>query len=486
MPNLFVFGSGGTGARVLKSLTMLLASGLPAGNFEVVPILIDPHESLEEQNNCKKLLKLYSDIHKAAYEEVKDVKNGFFRTPLSTLASVAPGTGIRDGFGIEGNYGLTFSQFLEKNNLPPQSKTGDFLSLLYSQSENFNKSLSMGFKGNPNVGSVVLNGLGDTSLFKAFETAFGLEDRIFIVSSIFGGTGAAGFPLLLKNLRQHTNAMIRDAKIGALTVMPYFKLTDPGVGKEAVSDIDSKNFLTKTKSALTYYISNIKNLNALYYLADPYEQTKAYKNDEEKQPDTAHLVELLGAVSILHFTKHQFPDRQQQVFEYGLKEGDNEIHFKNIGKETSEFLGPALTSLTLFNKLHKAVRERSALPFRKTSDFNARFFNDPFFGNALEDFLDHYFEAWLRELSDNQRAFNPFNTSKRKDFSHLVKGQKIDGRFLPGFWSKPFDLSDLFVNMAKKEKEFYGLNKVNKKNQYLSMAYAAIHGSIEENLSFKY
>ena len=43
MPRLFVFGIGGTGARVIKSLTMLLASGIKAGDFDIIPVLIDPH-----------------------------------------------------------------------------------------------------------------------------------------------------------------------------------------------------------------------------------------------------------------------------------------------------------------------------------------------------------------------------------------------------------------------------------------------------------
>ena len=45
MAKLFIFGIGGTGSRVIKSLTMLLSAGLKAENdFEIVPIIIDPHK----------------------------------------------------------------------------------------------------------------------------------------------------------------------------------------------------------------------------------------------------------------------------------------------------------------------------------------------------------------------------------------------------------------------------------------------------------
>jgi len=41
MSKLYIFGIGGTGARVLKSLTMLLASGVECGVDTIVPIIID-------------------------------------------------------------------------------------------------------------------------------------------------------------------------------------------------------------------------------------------------------------------------------------------------------------------------------------------------------------------------------------------------------------------------------------------------------------
>ena len=41
----FVFGIGGTGARVLRSLTLLLASGVECKS-DIVPIIIDPDMNL--------------------------------------------------------------------------------------------------------------------------------------------------------------------------------------------------------------------------------------------------------------------------------------------------------------------------------------------------------------------------------------------------------------------------------------------------------
>ena len=42
MSKIYIFAIGGTGSRVLKSLTMLLAAGVKTNASEIVPIIIDP------------------------------------------------------------------------------------------------------------------------------------------------------------------------------------------------------------------------------------------------------------------------------------------------------------------------------------------------------------------------------------------------------------------------------------------------------------
>lgn len=484
MARLFVFGIGGTGSRVLKSLTMLLASGLRAGNFEIVPVLIDPHKDLKELNDCKTLLKLYSEINKNI-NYVADENEGFFKSKITTLTSIAPSSGMKDDYEFDERHDISFAQFLDLAQLPSHSATTDLLSLLYSE-ENFRKSLAVGFKGNPNVGSVVLNYLKETPGFKAFETAFGNEDRIFIISSIFGGTGASGFPLLLKNFRNHSNAKISHSQIGGLTVMPYFKLselTDNGSGVK--SDIDSKNFLTKTKAALTYYTRQefSQLYNSLYYIGDPDAQNRPYENNEKDQPNKAHIVEVLGALSVIHFAKNNSNNRGE-VYEYSLKEDKPNIDFTSIGDETRELIGSHLTSFLLFTQLHLSVMERNSLPFRKVCQFNEAFFSQAFF-RSISDFIKNYFLKWLNEMNENERSLTMFNNGSSKSFRTLIKGYESEKKALEGIMNKPFDLSDLWLNMALAEKKFKNLNGSNKKNlQYFLMCRKAIEKSLASHVYF--
>src|SRR5574344_660813 len=68
MSKLYVLGIGGTGERVLRSLTMIMASGVPAfDNYEVYPIIIDYDANCGDKNRTVKLLKTYTDINVAAY-----------------------------------------------------------------------------------------------------------------------------------------------------------------------------------------------------------------------------------------------------------------------------------------------------------------------------------------------------------------------------------------------------------------------------------
>ena len=63
MKKVFVFCIGGTGIRVMKSVTMLMASGMSTYGYTVVPIIIDPHMDLEEKKNLHSLIDNYGRFY---------------------------------------------------------------------------------------------------------------------------------------------------------------------------------------------------------------------------------------------------------------------------------------------------------------------------------------------------------------------------------------------------------------------------------------
>ena len=82
MSKLYIFGIGGTGARVLKSLTMLMAAGVKLADTDaVVPVIIDADQSNGDLTRTVDLLNQYKKL-RASLTFGEDSLNTFFRTEV--------------------------------------------------------------------------------------------------------------------------------------------------------------------------------------------------------------------------------------------------------------------------------------------------------------------------------------------------------------------------------------------------------------------
>ncbi len=433
MAKLFVFGVGGTGARVMRSLTMLLATGVRSNFSEIVPIIVDPDRASGDLNRTVGILKTYQNIQR----ELSDYEhNLFFKTSLLTLSEVIARKGgnsnVIDGFRYElqGVQNEKFKDFIGYSSMDPANKW--LTSLLFSE-QNLDSSLEVGFKGNPNIGSVVLNKFTKSEAFEAFARNFEQGDRVFIISSIFGGTGAAGFPLLLKNMREGVvngehYSFLKEAPIGAITVQPYFR-----VAGDEESEIDSNSFVSKTKAALHYYHKNIsgnRSINALYYIGDVVKGE--YENNEggSEQINRAHFVELAAALAVIDFANLdesllQTSDGKAMSPTYrelGIRKKDERINFSNFHLATNRLFRTELTAYFYFN-LYLKEKLKSGLnhPYASVgSKIDQNFLTQNFYKN-LSDF-NLAFRVWLGEMATNHIAFTPFNV----DVEHNKTGAVTD------------------------------------------------------------
>lgn len=96
--------------------------------------------------------------------------------------------------------------------------------------------------------------------------------------------------------------------MGAVTVLPYYGLTDP---KKNKSKIDSANFMTKAKAALTYYERTVKS-DLLYYVGETTLQA-FHENNEKTQPDEANFTELVAATALFDFLQRSRPQQRQYL-----------------------------------------------------------------------------------------------------------------------------------------------------------------------------
>lgn len=400
MSKLYIFGIGGTGSRVLRSLTMMMAAGVKIGADEIVPIIIDPDAANADLTRTVTLMNNYRNVRKHL-SFPKESKNTFFQKDLGQI--IANYT-----LRINDTDDKTFQSFIE---LPSMTRTNQAICRMLFSEKNLSSHMDVGFKGNPNIGSVVLNQIVNSEDFKAFANSYEQGDKIFIISSIFGGTGASGFPLLLKTLRTGNsfpnNDIINNSEIGAVTILPYFKLQ---VDEE--SEIESSTFISKTKSALTYYENNISRngqINAMYYLAD--DVTNTYENHEggTGQKNDAHLIEFLAASAVVDFSNKEHLGTTHK--ELGVKDISGCVTFNSFHEELNQWLRLPLTQFTLmsncFKNQYDYVTSTRLQANNKSGFVEHGLYNNQYF-SYLRKIMDGYRE-WLTEMKDNKRSLDLFN-----------------------------------------------------------------------------
>ena len=261
--------------------------------------------------------------------------------------------------------------------------------------------------------------------FQAFCNACQKGDRIFIISSIFGGTGASGYPLLEKKVRNSTDhPNVKDAIMGAVSVLPYFSLEDPSTTD---SDIDSANFLTKTKSALAYYEQSVMS-DYIYYVGEQGMKT-TYANDEKKQEDKAHFVELVAATALFDFlSKTDKPDKTQALSR-AIKEDVESLSVSSLGDAYNNVV-KAVADMMMLSRLVYFLPNENQFPLSKNRGFDEDFYTDKSFV-CLRNFLARFSE-WYQELAENKRGFAPLTIADPNDrkakLSNWIQDFSLDAK----------------------------------------------------------
>ena len=420
MKKVFVFCIGGTGLRVMKSILMLMAGGMSTKDYIVVPIIIDPHLDLDEKKNLHSLIDSYKTVYNRSISNGTSTLNslkGFFNSEVRTIAEL--NNQSNDAKQAAGS-NAKFRSYIGLSNLSAENINNYLIETMFS-TKNLNNPLSVGFKGNPNVGTVVLGDMIENAdWFNAFKTHCEQGDRIFIISSIFGGTGASGFPLIEKKIRQAENEpAVKKALMGAVTVLPYYGLKDPATTD---SDIDSANFFTKTKAALAYYEGTVKS-DYLYYIGET-SLHQVYENDEKKQDDKANFIELVAASALFDFLGREKPNTQQfltRAIESNVESLDLSTMgsgYVDIVKSTADFM--------ILRHLVETLPAERFFPLKKNRGFDDGFYKDSAF-ESLRNFAEIYFN-WYTELAQNKRAFAPLHYDNPKMMGGWIKGLELDAK----------------------------------------------------------
>lgn len=488
----YIFAIGGTGARVMRSLTMLLAAGCngSTGN-EIVPVILDYDTENGDKERTVQVLNRYKTLHDMIYNGITLSANqrtdSFFGTKMNRICDRrAVGAAVQTQFDPNSGFAavippsatnITFASYLGYDQMVGGTlPTHELLTALYDDSpqhiqgtniENpcaeLRLNLEKGFKGCPNIGCIVTRHFADLPEYRNVLTCFTQGDRIVIVGSVFGGTGASGIPTLLDLLREDTRT--QNAPIGVLAMMPYYKIDNQNNGA-----ISSDTFIAKTKAAVSAYDlpnSVYSKANDIYFVGDnDMREPFAYSEGKREQKNHALFAEFAGAMCVLDFiTGVPFIGRGQ-AHEFGLKDEapvtpsvlpNNfvpitgsilEKHFyqriNNNEKERERYIYP-LTKLVLFEKFFKEYVSVSGRPQRNDRYYDGCQLNQAEdFKSELNSFAEDLF-GWLKELAKPARPVVLYHPEKVYD-SFLEDKPLVTGRIIKIHAFLESDISQLLCD----------------------------------------
>ena len=313
MTNILI-GIGGTGAKVVEAALSLFTAGL--GPPKVHVGLIDQdrangnvHRTQARLNNLRRFQRIWGDRSLSSLDW-----SGPPGTPTRLdLGSVA----VEELFTERALWcperdDLTLTNIIGQDLSPQQRDLFDLLFMPGEQEQDL--QLGEGYRGRAHVGAAALiaamledeNELIDR-LRDLMQTADRTEVRIFLVGSAFGGTGAAGFPTLARELHrirtdpEFTNKGM--VSIGGALMLPYFGFARPDKDGEPVVTTDE--LLPKAQLALEYYgrlFETEQTFDRFYVMGwDPFFNLGYHQPGNFEQRNPPLLPELFAATAAVEF-----------------------------------------------------------------------------------------------------------------------------------------------------------------------------------------
>ena len=331
----FIIGIGGTGAKCLEHLLHCCSAGLGPNNLWAG--MVDQDEANGNVSRTKILLSKYMNLRSSLRNEAgshdlaKD--SNLFKTHI---------TANNDSVWLPlKGADPTLEEVINYNMLKPEVQ--GLMDCLYDPDE-MKQNLSEGFRARPNIGAAAM--LATTAneddpfwsqIYKAIDAARGGEQvRVFIISSIFGGTGASGFPNIarrIKQIQQEKN-VTSNFHLGGALMLPYFNYEVPEENMEGELFAKPEEFLDQTKGALQYY-AKLFEYNKIFdqvYLTgwDPLAKLPNFKMGGNLQNNPPLFPELYAALGALKFFSNDNEIKDtQEIFHIG-KNDSNDILWSDI------------------------------------------------------------------------------------------------------------------------------------------------------------
>ncbi len=320
----FFISIGGTGAKVMESLTHISVAGLLPENERLFIAAIDPdvgNGNLERTSTALNNFSVFQNF---------SVGND---TPLfkNKISIVRPFPWNPTGHDKNLDDLL---EFYHHSNTP----VGQLYEVLYTKKER-STTLNEGFRGHPSIGAAVLAKKFDdgSKLTAQIEKIVGEGEsvKIFLAGSVFGGTGAAGLPTVARLLKNNLADYSDRISIGGALMLPYFSFTPTEKLDELFAR--SENFLPNTKAALKYYSEKENLFDATYFLGDmTMTPVSEFSVGSANQRNEAHVVELYAALAAADFFAR--PLHAQKIFKYICRHERDKFSWSDFPAASDRFV----------------------------------------------------------------------------------------------------------------------------------------------------
>jgi hypothetical protein len=342
----FIIAIGGTGAKLLEAIVHLGAAGIFASDSQKDLPPKDLHILFVDPDTGNGNLTAADSIALAHYQKCSDTIIGginrefhsWMQTKIEKL-----GTGLWSPFQESGKTRSLIDAF-NYDNYEPDSPLRHLFNVLYTQEEQ-KINLREGFRGRPAIGAAIMSKfIQEESNQKSWKDLIGkiqAGDQVFLCGSIFGGTGASGFPtlgrLLAEDLGEKGKNILDTVKLGGLLMLPYFKFDPPTEKKEKTNEKQeeeiyarSEEFILRTEAALRYYGAQNLKFDTVYLLGIP-NPTKIQgspKTGGSGQRNPPHFLELYGALALRDFVFSEKPEQLRVV--YLSRNSSNSVTWEDI------------------------------------------------------------------------------------------------------------------------------------------------------------
>lgn len=317
MAQVFIIGIGGTGMRCIEAFTHLCAMGM----FDKTDVHLLALDTDKDNGNFTRLKNL-----KEAYIKTKGVnkkqfalENTFFSANLHYY-QFSPDYSRLSTFSSIYNYGDT------KFSNPEKAAIADLL--FTDNAKDFD--LKHGYRAQTHLGSMLMyhsiiddvkaNDRSDLRKFiqELISACTSGKPRVFILGSVFGGTGASSIPIIPKAIKEAA-ALISDATdiernayFGATLLTSYFSFPLPNDSEKAKQKViaTSDKFSLNSQAAMMFYEADetVKTTYQRFYMMGT--ETLDWKPSKvkdktitggENQENDSHYIELLAAFAAYHF-----------------------------------------------------------------------------------------------------------------------------------------------------------------------------------------